>query len=116
MEIRLGNTEQIDLKYITDGKRHLICVPYSVVNLHIMAEQLDINPCWFHKNHYDIPKLRIKEIESKCTIVDPKNIVEIIRSPDYADIILSDMRPNVGAKPKGIGFEVTQILYDGGFD
>ena len=45
-----------------------------------MAKQLNINKCWFHKNHYDIPKRRKKEIESKCTIVSSKDIVNIINN------------------------------------
>src|SRR3990167_8336207 len=73
-----------ELIYLTDGKRHLICVPYSKDNLHKMAMELDIKKCWFHKNHYDIPKERIEEIERKCRIINPKEIVEIISSPDYA--------------------------------
>lgn len=68
-----------NLTYITDGKRHLICTPYSVENLHKMADELSIKRCWFHKNHYDIPKTRQKEIESICTIVSSKDIVKIIK-------------------------------------
>jgi len=67
------------MKYLTDGKRHLICDPYSIDNLHRMADDLDIKRCWFHKNHYDIPKRRIKEIEAKCEIVSSKEIVRIMR-------------------------------------
>ena len=44
-----------------------------------MAEQLDIKRCWFHKDHYDIPKSRIKEIKARCTVVSSKDIVRIIR-------------------------------------
>lgn len=44
-----------------------------------MAKDLGIKECWFHKNHYDIPKLRIKEITEKCIIVSSKEIVNIIR-------------------------------------
>ncbi len=65
--------------YVTDGKRHLVCIPYSVENLHEMAADLSIGRHWFHKNHYDIPKKRIDEITSKCTIVSSKDIVKIIR-------------------------------------
>ena len=75
------------LKYVCDNSRHLICVPYSKDNLHIMAEQLDLKRCWFHKNHYDIPVRRRKEIESKCHKVSSKEIVEIIRSPEYAGLM-----------------------------
>lgn len=68
------------MKYITDGKRHLVCVPYSIENLHEMARALDIKRCWFHKDHYDIPKRRIEEIEAQCDIVSSKMIVDIIRN------------------------------------
>lgn len=69
--------------YFTDGKRHLVCIPYSIENLHIMAADLGISRHWFHntKNlaHYDIPKRRLDEITSKCTLVSSKDIVKIIR-------------------------------------
>lgn len=67
-----------NLTYITDDKRHLICKPYTIENLHVMAKELNIKRYWFHKNHYDIPKRRISEIESKCEIVSPRDIVRII--------------------------------------
>ena len=68
----------MNLKFFTDGHRHLVCTPYSKENLHVMAEELDIKRCWFHKNHYDIPKRRIEEIEAKCEMVTPRDIVKII--------------------------------------
>lgn len=64
----------------TDRQRHLICVPYSIKNLHKMAEKLNINRRWFHKDHYDIPKRRQVEIEDMCQIVPSKEIVRIIKS------------------------------------
>jgi FMN phosphatase YigB (HAD superfamily) len=67
------------IKYICDNKRHLVCIPYSIENLHTMARDLGINVCWFHKNHYDIPKNKIKYITSKCEVVSPKDIVRIIK-------------------------------------
>lgn len=67
------------MKYFCDNKRHLVCKPYSLKNLHLMAKDLGIKECWFHKNHYDIPKLRIKEITEKCDIISSKEIVNIIR-------------------------------------
>lgn len=70
---------EFKLKYYTDGKRHLVCLPYSIENLHKMADSLNINRCWFHNNHYDIPKKRISEIEKMCEIVSPKDIVRIIK-------------------------------------
>jgi hypothetical protein len=67
------------MKYLTDKKRHLICLPYSINNLHVMANKLNIKRCWFHKNHYDIPKKRIEEIENICEIVSSKKILSIIK-------------------------------------
>ena len=67
------------MRYLTDGKRHLICDPYSIENLHRMADDLGIKRCWFHKDHYDIPKRRIDEITAKCEVVSSKEIVRIVR-------------------------------------
>ena len=66
------------MEYYCDDKRHLVCVPYSKENLHIMADELNIKRCWFHKDHYDIPKRRINEISAKCTIINSKEIIKII--------------------------------------
>lgn len=70
----------IELKFYTDGKRHLVCVPYSVENLHLMANQLGIKRCWYHagRGHYDIPKKKLTEIENQCIMVSSKEIVRII--------------------------------------
>jgi hypothetical protein len=65
--------------FITDKKRHLVCLPYSIHNLHLMANKLGIKRCWFHKNHYDIPKSCLEEIQSQCVIVSPQDIVSIIK-------------------------------------
>jgi hypothetical protein len=72
------------LIYVTDGKRHLVCWPYSKDNLHKMAEQLGIKKCWFHKDHYDIPKKRKAEIEAKCVLVSPKDIAYLIGRKKHA--------------------------------
>jgi len=68
--------------YLCDNSRHLICVPYSINNLHVMAQELDINKCWYHRGkypHYDIPKKRIMEIMSKCKIINTKELFLIIK-------------------------------------
>jgi hypothetical protein len=67
------------MEFVCDNKRHLVCIPYSIENLHKMAEELDIKRCWFHKDHYDIPKRRIEEIQNKCRIVTSREIVGIVR-------------------------------------
>lgn len=71
------------MEYFCDEKRHLVCKPFSVENLHKMAEDLNIAKDWFHnkkgKNpHYDIPKRRIAEIQAKCTVVSEREIWKII--------------------------------------
>lgn len=77
-----------------------------------MAKELNIKRCWFHKNHYDIPKTRVEEIEKKCKIVSPKEIVEIIRSPQYAETIIKDEVSYFGASPSD-HFWQTEIQYNG---
>ena len=71
----------MELEFLTDGRRHLVCRPYSVQNLHRMAEQLNIKRCWFHNSrvlpHYDIPKRRIAEIEAQCTMIGSRELLEI---------------------------------------
>lgn len=71
------------LEYLTDGARHLICLPYKVEYLHVMAEELDIKRCWFHSGskypHYDIPKRRIAEIEAKCRMIPTTELLRIIK-------------------------------------
>lgn len=66
------------MEYYCDNKRHLICIPYSIENLHKMAKDLNIERLWFHKNHYDIPKKRIGEIKNLCNFVSSREIVKII--------------------------------------
>lgn len=71
------------MKFYCDKARHLVCVPYSVANLHQMAEFLGIRRCWFHPSksgeHYDIPASRIAEISQKCINVDSRAILRICR-------------------------------------
>jgi len=73
----MGSSE---IEYFCDSKRHLVCKPYSLDNLHKMAKDLDIKRCWFHKTHYDLPKGRIREITNKCILVPTKEILKIIQS------------------------------------
>jgi uncharacterized protein DUF4031 len=71
------------MTYFCDDARHLICTPYSVENLHVMAADLGIKRCWFHSSsnvlHYDIPKRRIAEIMAKCTVISTREIVAIAK-------------------------------------
>ncbi len=70
------------MKYYCDNKRHLICVPYSIDNLHEMADDLGIKRCWFHScnhPHYDIPKRRIDEIKARCILISTRDLLNIIK-------------------------------------
>ena len=71
------------LTYLCDNKRHLICKPYSISNLHEMAKSLNIKRCWYHSGkfpHYDIPKQRIGEITNKCVLVSTRKLLTIIKN------------------------------------
>jgi hypothetical protein len=46
-----------------DEKRHLVVRPYSIENLHKAAKIMKIARCWFHKNHYDVPKGMVAHLE-----------------------------------------------------
>lgn len=71
------------MQYYCDNARHLVCIPYSVENLHKMAGELDIKRCWYHVGasypHYDIPKKRIEEIQNKCKVVSSRIILSIVK-------------------------------------
>ena len=91
-----------NLEFWCDNKRHLICKPYSIANLHKMSEELDVKKCWFHKTHYDIPKRRVEEIKDKCKTVTEKEIVEVIKAyKEFMGIYNnSEIAKKIG-KPKG---------------
>jgi hypothetical protein len=69
-----------NLVYYADNQRHLVCKPYSVENLHRMAENLGIKRCWFHKDHYDIPKRKISFVRNIAINVTSREILEIINT------------------------------------
>jgi hypothetical protein len=72
-----------DLAYYCDNARHLVCVPYSIASLHRMAADLGVKRCWYHSKskypHYDIPKRRIAEIQARCTVIEPRQILAIMK-------------------------------------
>ena len=68
------------MKILYDEQRHLIAVPYSKENLHEAARQLGIKRCWFHKDHYDIPKRMMSRMpEAAAEKVSPREIARIAR-------------------------------------
>jgi hypothetical protein len=80
------------LRYFCDDARHLVCWPYSVENLHLMAADLGIKRCWFHSKasypHYDIPKRRTTEILAQCTVVSSRDILSIVKGTYSRDTTL----------------------------
>lgn len=74
---------QEEVTYYCDSMRHLVCLPYSVENLHKMAEDLGIKKCWFHSGrhkHYDIPLKKIEHVLGRAEVVSPRRILEIIKT------------------------------------
>ena len=74
--------------YFYDNKRHLVCIPYSKENLHLMAKDLGIKRHWFHSGkspHYDIPKRKMGDISSRCVLASPRQILAIIHLSEDSD-------------------------------
>jgi len=70
------------LTYYSDILRHIICVPYSVTNLHRMAKDLGIDRAWYEAKpypHYDIPKKRIAEIQARTTVIKSTELLKKIK-------------------------------------
>ncbi len=72
------------MKYFVDKAGHLVCVPYSIENLHKMAKDLGIHKCHYHntkKPHYDMPKRMLAKIDEidDVEVVSSKMIVDIIK-------------------------------------
>lgn len=70
------------MKFYCDSSRHLVCVPYSIENLHEMARQLGIKRCWYHagkRPHYDIPLKLLDEVKKKCNLISSREIIKICR-------------------------------------
>lgn len=73
------------MKIYADRMRHIICVPYTIANLHRMAERLEIKRCWYHRHfwfpHYDSPKKRLDEILVRDDVIEvtARELVEICK-------------------------------------
>jgi ribose transport system substrate-binding protein len=77
------------LRYLCDRSRHIVCLPYSVENLHAMARDLRLSRGWFHDGrwpHYDMPAHRIEELTARCEVVSPRAILDIIRAAKVRDV------------------------------
>lgn len=82
--------------WLADRKRHLVCFPYGLPELHAMAAELGLGRRWFHADarhpHYDIPKDREAEILARCVVVRPREILAVIKGGAW---------PPSGAPPPG---------------
>lgn len=84
--VKMDSTKNNGLTYFCDKYRHLVCVPFSIENLHRMADDLKIGKHFFEYSahgrlpHYDIPAKRIKEIMQQCRVVSKEDIVNIIKN------------------------------------
>ena len=91
------------MQYYCDNARHLVCVPYSVENLHKMAAALDIKRCWYHNGSYHCYEraqfqchLRFDYDISICIITITKCIIIIdVSIGIIIIIIISDVSNNV---------------------
>jgi hypothetical protein len=89
------------LTYYCDRNRHLVCTPFSIKNLHLMAEHLKIGKHFFEYSdhgklpHYDIPAERIQEITSKCNVVTRFEIVKIIKQGLKEQLTMKDELPEI---------------------
>lgn len=73
---------------VADLARHLVCVPFSVENLHKTAEALGIGRHWYHGGrhpHYDVPLRRKREIESR-SVLGPSNVIVRAQRGELATI------------------------------
>jgi len=66
--MRTKNGQNLKILYDKDGR--LICLPYSLDNLHEMAGELGLKKCWFEKGNYLIPHFREEEIKRKGSEVE----------------------------------------------
>lgn len=71
------------LTYFYDKNRHLVCLPYNVENLHLMARRLGISRSWFHGSkdnrhpHYDVPVSMMGHVGNSAVLLTPKGVVRL---------------------------------------
>jgi hypothetical protein len=65
------------MKILIDKQRHLVVDPPS--ELHAVAASLGIKRCWFHKDHYDVPKRMHAELLARFGESSPREILKIAR-------------------------------------
>jgi len=90
----------MEIIYICDNFRHLVCYPYTRENLHKMADDLGINRCWYRRKgqiydhpHYDIPKGMIEEVMKKSILVSKRVLADFVHRGEVPGAILYRKTP-----------------------
>lgn len=72
------------LEYYCDNQGHLVCLPYTIDNLHQMANELGLDQSHFKSHpkhaHYLISDNQKDTIMPQCHLVSSKHIIYIVRS------------------------------------
>lgn len=62
-----------------DSKKRLVCMPYSVSNLHTVAKTLGMKRGLFRSSHYAVPASKLVEIQQKSVIITATQANMIIK-------------------------------------
>lgn len=69
---------------VCDRHGRLVCVPFSIENLHRVARRLHVKKQWFSGPrrfpHYRVPISLMIEVRVRCEVASTRRVVEIIRS------------------------------------
>lgn len=75
----MENKSVDELLFLSDGRRNLICVPYSIENMKKMADELGIKKTWLKKDRFVIPEDYFEVVETKCNIVSTQTLFRTLK-------------------------------------
>jgi len=78
MQVSSKITEKRQLEFFMDSRGHVVCLPYSIENLHKMAKVLSLNKFSFKKDRYVLPDYKIELARIVSHTVKPATIETII--------------------------------------
>ena len=64
---------------VCDERGHLVCMPYRLDYLHLLAERFGISPDRYHRGHYKAPEWMLEELMFHCKVMSSRDIVRIKR-------------------------------------
>ena len=81
---RKGSVSNLPPRYYADTHRHLVCVPYSRVNLLATADALGIGRHWLHggpRAHVDIPQRAVQRVlaDPRVQVVSQRTVLAITK-------------------------------------